>query len=49
MALEKELGVLHLDLQAAGDCLHGMELEHIEELKTHPDGDTLPPTRLHRL
>jgi hypothetical protein len=40
MVLEKELGILHLDLQAAkGDCV-----PHWEDLKSHPNSDTLPPT-----
>jgi hypothetical protein len=46
MVLEKELRVLYFDLQASeGDYVHVGHSLSIRNLKAHPHGDTLSPTR----
>jgi hypothetical protein len=47
--LEKELRVLHLDLQAAGDCVpYPAQLKHRRPQRL-PQSDTLPLTKPHLL
>lgn len=47
--LEKELRVLHLDFQAAGDLCYTEHSLSLEDLKTYPHSDTRPPTEPHPL
>ena len=49
MVLEKELRVLHLDLQAAGDSEPNWAYLSLRDLKAQPHNDTLPQTRPHLL
>ena len=45
MILEKELNVLHLDLQGEATMHHPKNSLSIGHLKVHPHSDPLPPTR----
>jgi hypothetical protein len=47
--IEKVLGVLHLDLQAAERDCHTRSTLGIGDLKAHLQSDTSPPTRPHLL
>jgi hypothetical protein len=44
MVLERELRLLHLDMQIAGDCVLPWHSLSIGNLKTHPHSDIFPPT-----